>query len=141
MLTMDKQKGRIVKSLINDFEDFLFEEAKMMVRKENDEQLQKLYKLFKDMEVPLARIAKMFKTYVEEIGIEKIQEAKTAKDFVDLVCHHYDRYKRFVDNVFVSDPGVVYRRPFDELDRHIRILKLYTKFRTFLDILVDFETF
>ena len=69
------------------------------------------------MEAPLARLVKMFKTYVEEIGIEKIQEAKTAKDFVDLVCLHYDRYKRFVDNVFVSDPGVEFRRPFDELDR------------------------
>ena len=76
-----------------------------------------LRKLFKNMEGPLARLVKMFKNYVEEVGISQIQEAQTSKDFVDFVCCHYDRYHRFVDNVFVSDPGVEFRRAYDELDR------------------------
>ena len=41
---MPKQKERIVKSLIYDGLEFLFEEAKTMVKNENSDQLQKLYK-------------------------------------------------------------------------------------------------
>jgi len=100
--TIAKQKDRIVKSLIYDGLDFLFDKAQLMVRTENAGQLKKLYLLFQNMETPLARLVKMFKTYVEEIGIEKIKDAKTAKDFVDLVCQHYDKYKEFVDTVFVT---------------------------------------
>ena len=91
-----------MKSLIYDGLDFLFDKAQLMVRTENAAQLKKLYLLFQNMETPLARLVKMFKTYVEEIGIEKIKDAKTAKDFVDLVCQHYDKYKEFVDTVFVT---------------------------------------
>ena len=53
------------------------------------------------MENPLARLVKMFKTYVESVGKEKIKEAKTPKDFVDIICLHYDnfRYRIKVFNV------------------------------------------
>ena len=99
---MSKQKQRIEKSLIHDGLDFLFEEAKTMVTNENADQLNKLYQLLKNMEAPLAKLVKMFKSNVERIGRDKIREAKTPKDFVDIICTHYDNYSRFVDNVFVT---------------------------------------
>lgn len=114
--TMSKQKDKIVKSLIFDALEFLFEAAEIMVKMENAEQLQKLYKLFKDMEDPLARLVKMFKLYIEEIGIDKIKPVKTSRDFVDVVCSHYDNYKNFVDRVFVNEPEVEYRTPYDVFD-------------------------
>merc|ERR1712227_591514 len=114
--TKEKQKERIVKSLIYDGLDFLFEKADTMIRNEDASQLQKLYQPFEDMETPLAKLVKMFKTYVEEIGIDRILKAKTPKEFVDLVCAHYDKYKNFVNEVFKHHPGVEYRHQYDELD-------------------------
>jgi len=98
--TISKQTEKLAKSLIHDNLEFLFEEAKTMVHNENADHLHKLYQLLKDMENPLARLVKMFKSYVESVGKEKIKEAKTPKDFVDIICLHYDNFKRFVDNVF-----------------------------------------
>merc|ERR1711892_1111873 len=100
--TMPKQKQRIEKSLIHDGLDFLFEQAVVMVERENEEHLNKLYKLLKNMEAPLAKLGKMFKNNVERIGKGLIREAKTPKDFVDIICKHYDDYSRFVNNVFVT---------------------------------------
>lgn len=56
-------------------------------------QLSKLYKLLKNMEAPLAKLVKMFKNNVERIGKGLIREAKTPKDFVDIICKHYDDYR------------------------------------------------
>ena len=50
------------------------------------------------MEAPLAKLVKMFKNNVERIGKGLIREAKTPKDFVDIICKHYDDY-RFVNTV------------------------------------------
>ena len=62
--TKEKQKERIVKSLIYDGLDFLFEKADTMIRNEDASQLQKLYQLFEDMETPLAKLVKMFKDWI-----------------------------------------------------------------------------
>ena len=62
--TKEKQKERIVKSLIYDGLDFLFEKADTMIRNEDAQQLQKLYQLFEDMEAPLAKLVKMFKARI-----------------------------------------------------------------------------
>jgi len=51
------------------------------------------------MEDPLSRLVKMFKQYVEEIGIKKIKKIKNPKEFVEATCNHYDQYKKFVDRV------------------------------------------
>lgn len=91
--TISKQTEKLAKSLIHDNLEFLFEEAKTMVHNENADHLHKLYQLLKDMENPLARLVKMFKSYVESVGKEKIKEAKTPKDFVDIICLHYDNFK------------------------------------------------
>jgi cullin 2 len=100
--TMDKQKERIEQSLIHDRLDVLFDEAETMVANENADHLHKLYQLLKSMENPLNKLVKMFKSYVEKIGKNKIKEAKTPREFVDIVCAHYDNFRTFVDNVFVD---------------------------------------
>ena len=45
------------------------------------------------MEAPLAKLVKMFKNNVERIGKGLIREAKAPKDFVDIICKHYDDYR------------------------------------------------
>ena len=65
-----------------------------MVEHENEDHLNKLYKLLKNMEAPLARLVKMFKNNVEKIGKTLIKEAKTPMDFVNIVCKHYDDYRK-----------------------------------------------
>ncbi|CBY18632.1 unnamed protein product [Oikopleura dioica] len=116
--TIQKQKERLVKSLIYDALDFLLEAGETMVKKwtENADQLNQLYRLFHDMEDPLSRLVKMFKQYVEEIGIKKIKKIKNPKEFVEATCNHYDQYKKFVDRVFVSEPEMELRTPYDAID-------------------------
>ena len=74
----------------------MFVKIKPLKKTENADQLNQLYRLFHDMEDPLSRLVKMFKQYVEEIGIKKI---KNPKEFVEATCNHYDQYKKFVDRV------------------------------------------
>ena len=82
------------------------------------------------MEDPLSKLVKMFKQYVEEIGIKKIKKIKNPKEFVEATCNHYDQYKKFVDRVrfssrfrsfwtfqgFVSEPEMELRTPYDAID-------------------------
>jgi hypothetical protein len=80
-----------------------------MVQNENADHLHKLYQLLKSMENPLNRLVKMFKSLFERIGKEKIKEAKSPREFVDIVCLHYDNFRTFVDNVFVNTPSMVFK--------------------------------
>ena len=74
-----------------------------MVEHENEDHLNKLYKLLKNMEAPLARLVKMFKNNVEKIGKTRIKEAKTPMDFVNIVCKHYDDYREGFSLLHRSD--------------------------------------